>query len=66
MQVGFGAYRDFKVIATTASGGEIGNFTFRGTASVENFGGNVTDVMPWGGAVTFDGKPTGSGIYNIF
>lgn len=48
MQVGFGAYRDFKVIATTASGGEIGNFTFRGTPSVESFGGSVTDVQPWG------------------
>lgn len=48
MQVGFGAYRDFKVVAITTSGGEIGNFTFRGTASVESLGGSVTDVMPWG------------------
>jgi hypothetical protein len=61
MQVGFAAQRYWRVRAFTTSGGEIGNFVFTGTPSVKDYGGKTTDVMPFGGSVTFIGAPVGSG-----
>lgn len=64
-KVGYDAYRMFRVRAFTASG-EIGNFTFTGQAALGDQGGSVTDVMPWAADLLFEGRPTGSGIFNIF
>jgi hypothetical protein len=66
MQVGYAAYRTYRVAMVNASGVRLGYFDFVGQPSVESFGGSVTDVAPWGGNVLFDGRPTGSGVYNIF
>jgi len=64
-KVGFDAQRTFRVRAVTASG-EIGNFFFSGQAALGDMGGSTTDVMPWGADLIFDGRPTGSGSFNIF
>lgn len=65
-KVGYEAYRDFRVRALTASGGEIGNFVFLGQAALGDMGGSVTDVMPWSANLIFEGAPVGSGIFNIY
>ena len=65
-QVGYAAYKDFRVRAYTASGGEIGNFVFAGQAALGDMGGSTTDVMLWAADLIFEGAPTGSGIFNIF
>ena len=64
-KVGYDAYRRFRVRAVTASG-EIGNFYFTGQAALGDQGGSTTDVMPWAADLIFEGRPTGSGIFNIF
>jgi hypothetical protein len=69
-KVGYDAYRDFKIEAwPTISGSQsasIGSIIITGTAALGDSGGAVTDVEPWNVEVAVDGKPTGSGIYDIF
>lgn len=64
-QVGYAAYRDFKVEAVTASG-VIGYIIVTGTPTMADLGGTTTAVQGWGGEVAVEGMPTGSGMYNIF
>jgi hypothetical protein len=69
-KVGYDAYRDFKIEAwPTISGvqsASIGSIIVTGTPALGDMGGAVTDVDPWNVEVAIDGKPTGSGIYDIF
>ncbi len=69
-KVGYDAYRDFKIEAVpTVSGAQttaIGSIIVTGTVALGDKGGAVTDVEPWNVEVGVDGKPTGSGIYDIF
>lgn len=70
-KVGYEAYRRFKIEAVPPSGGvagtPIGNMTFTGQASISDIaGGGTTDVSPWGAELPFEGKPVGSGIFDIF
>lgn len=70
MVVGFDAYRNFHVLAqpliSGVRGPSIGGFTFLGQASPGDRGGSVTDVDPWSAELALEGKPTGSGIFNVF
>ena len=43
MQVGYAAYRTYRVAMVNASGVRLGYFDFVGQPSVESFGGSVTD-----------------------
>lgn len=47
-------------------GTSMGGFKFQGQAALGDFGGNTTDVNPWGATILFNGKPTGSGVMAIF
>lgn len=68
--VGYSAYRNFRIemtpIISGVKGTSMGGFTFQGQAALNDMGGNTTDVMPWGATIVFQGKPTGSGVFNIF
>ena len=66
VQVGYAAYRDFRVRATPSGYGELGNFVFTGQAGIGERGGSVTDVMPWSVDLIFEGKPQGSGVFSYF
>ena len=69
-KVGYDAYRDIKIEAVpTISGVQstaIGSIIVTGTIALGDMGGAVTDVDPWNVEVAVDGKPTGSGIYDVF
>lgn len=68
-KVGYEAYRDFRIRAIPTSSGvpltPIGQLTFTGQVALSDLGGATTDVMPWGVEILMDGRPTGSGIFNI-
>lgn len=69
-KVGYDAYRNFRIEMTPlisgVKGTSMGGFKFQGQAALEDNGGNVTDVLPWNCNILFNGRPTGSGVYNIF
>lgn len=69
-KVGYEAYRTFNIVAqpmvSGVRGPSIGGFLFTGQAGLGDMGGSTTDVEPWAADLIFEGKPTGSGIFNIF
>lgn len=70
MVVGFEAYRNFMVVARPTVSGvrgpNLGGFTSLGQFSPGDRGGGVTDLDPWSTEFAFEGKPVGSGIFDIF
>ena len=69
-KVGYEAYRDFNVIAqplvSGVRGTNLGGFMFTGQVALGDQGGSTTDVEPFSVDLIFEGKPTGSGVMNIF
>ena len=69
-KVGYDAYRNFRVemtpLVSGVKGTTIGGFKFQGQAALNDMGGSTTEVMPWGCELVFEGRPTGSGVFNIF
>lgn len=66
MKTGYDAYQTYQVVAITASGVNLGGFQFTGQPAITDLGGGVTDVDPFQAELVFEGRPTGSGIYNLF
>jgi len=69
-KVGYDAYRLIRVEMTPLTSGvkstSIGGFYATGQFALGDMGGSSTDVEPWAVDIVFDGKPTGSGVFNIF
>lgn len=69
-KVGYDAYRLIRVEMTPLVSGvkaaSLGGFYATAQFAMGDIGGSSTDVEPWAMDVVFDGKPTGSGVFNIF